>query len=156
MKSFPFISDNSRSFIKLAFVLVIITGCTNSIADHAISPHADVATSKIKNSWFRTDPKYKELANGPLAGNIGTSLSNAALKQALEAEYLALENRKSGATTSWQYSNLQNGKITSYPPYQVGSSNCRRYVHSVSVNGNTNQATGTACRDKDGIWTPLT
>ena len=87
---------------------------------------------------------------------IGSSLSKSAMKQAIEAEYRALEGSRSGEITKWETANNENGRITPFPPYQVGSSNCRRYVHSVSVEGKTSQAAGTACRNKDGVWSPLT
>ena len=145
-----------KSNVIPILLLVMLSACTAANKDNSDASVSGLTLSNSKLSWFKANPKYSELANGPLAGEIGNSLSAAAKKQAIEAEYSALENKSSGETTVWQYSDRQKGKIISYPPYQVGSSNCRRYLHSVNVNGDVSQAIGTACRDKAGIWTPLT
>jgi len=142
--------------LALVFLLPLLQSCSTTVSEDAKADASKTSLSNSRYSWFKTDPRYANLANGPLASDIASSLSNAALKQAIEAEYDALENRKSGDPAHWQYSDKQSGKVVSYPPYQVGSSSCRRYIHAVSINGDTLQAAGTACRDKNGIWTPLT
>lgn len=145
---------------SLAAMLFVASGCSTT---DPVNPTGTTNAStssfqfpSLKNPWTKTDPKYAELVHGPLSGDIGSALSPAARKQALEAEYQALESMKSGEIIHWQYSVTQNGKITPFPPYQVGSSNCRRYVHAVSIDGQTRQSAGTACRDNEGNWTPLT
>lgn len=135
--------------------LIAFAGCSTIGEGTKTASNSDFTLTSL-NPWSRLNPKYSELAKGPLAGEIGSSLSKSAMKQAIEAEYRALEGSRSGEITKWESSNTQKGRITPFPPYQVGSSNCRRYVHSVSVAGKTHQATGTACRDKDGVWSPLT
>ena len=132
-----------------------LAGCSTTSLGTKTTSNSSFSMPNL-NPWTRLNPKYSELAKGPLAGEIGSSLSKSAMKQAIEAEYKALEGTRSGVITKWESSKTQNGKITPFPPYQVGSSNCRRYVHSVSIEGITNQATGTACRNKDGVWSPLT
>lgn len=141
---------------SLVIALLVVSGCSTTDTGTTNASTSSFQFPSLKNPWGKTDPKYADLENGPLAGDIGSALSPAARKQALEAEYQALESRKSGETIRWQYSATQNGKITPYPPYQVGSSNCRRYVHAVSIDGQTRQSAGTACRDNEGKWTPLT
>ena len=154
----PYLNLNAKMNFGLMSVSIVLalSACSTSTNNAIQSSSPQFSLPGIDYSWFNKNSKYLELSKGPLAGEIGAALTGPAMKQALEAEYNALENRNSGEITKWQYSKLQNGKITSYPPYQVGSSSCRRYIHSVSVNGNTSQAAGTACRNKDGIWTPLT
>jgi surface antigen len=135
--------------------LTALAGCSTTSEGTKTASNSNFTLPSL-NPWARLNPKYSELAKGPLAGEIGLSLSKSAMKQAIEAEYKALEESRSGEITKWESSTTQNGKITPFPPYQVGASNCRRYVHSVSVEGKTHQATGTACRNKDGVWSPLT
>ncbi|MCP4183352.1 MAG: hypothetical protein GY761_08550 [Hyphomicrobiales bacterium] len=138
-------------------VLILITfaGCSTTSVGTKTGSNSSFSTPNLY-PWSRLNPKYSELAKGPLAGELGSSLSKSAMKQAIQAEYKALEGSRSGEITRWESSTTQNGKITPFPPYQVGSSNCRRYVHSVSTDGKISQATGTACRNKDGVWSPLT
>lgn len=142
--------------LTLIVVLAVVTACSTSNSDTKNSSKPRLSFASVTNPWLGANPKYKQLASGPLGSKLGAELSAAAMRQAIIAEYDALETGRSGETTRWQYSSAQNGKIISYPPYQVGSANCRRYIHSVSINGKTSQAAGTACRNKDGIWTPLT
>ncbi|MCP4073517.1 MAG: hypothetical protein GY742_17530 [Hyphomicrobiales bacterium] len=145
-----------RIFSFPVLVSAMLAACSLYGNETRNSSNAKISMPGFKNVWIRTNPKYRQLAKGPLAGDLGSELSGAAMKQALEAEYRALENSRSGEIIRWQYSDEQNGNVTSFPPYQVGSSNCRRYIHTVSIEGNTNRATGTACRNNEGIWSPLT
>ncbi len=144
--------SSSRRFSAL-IALSLLVGCS-ATADK--SSDAGFFQNSIGNSWSKPNVKYANLANGPLSGDLGRSLSSSAKKRAMEAEYNALEGSRTGEAVLWQQSSVENGKVTPFPPYQVGSSKCRRYVHAVSVNGQVEQAAATACRDKDGIWTPLT
>jgi len=150
----PDINSLAMRLISILF-FAFLAACSTSGSDNAgTRPNNFLAIGS--NSWLGVDTRYSALANGPIASDIGQALSAPAKKRAIEAEYTALEKSKSGEIVTWQYSNSQSGKITPYSLYQVGSSSCRRYIHSVSVNGSTKQAAGTACRDEDGTWTPLT
>lgn len=144
------------TFALSLLAVVSISSCSTFEGEPSSVSTAKLGFPSIKNPWAKTDPKYAELANGPLSGEIGEKLSEAARKKALDAEYSALESRKSGEHVTWQLSLSQNGSVTTFPPYQVGTSKCRRYIHSVSINGQSSQSAATACRDKSGKWTPLT
>ena len=151
----------SPDFSKFTIVLPLLavfaaSSCSTLDGDTSSVATAKIAFPSIKNPWAKTNPKYAELGKGPLSGDIGEKLSEAAKQMALDAEYNALESRKSGEHVTWQLSANQNGRVTTFPPYQVGTSKCRRYIHSVSVNGQSSQSAATACRDQSGKWTPLT
>ncbi|MFC4626110.1 hypothetical protein ACFO1V_13000 [Daeguia caeni] len=97
-----------------------------------------------------------QLGNG-LLGNAANSLSAADRQKALEAEYRALEYSPAGRVVEWTGRGGSNGDVTAAQPYQVGSQNCRQYTHSFSIAGGAVQTMrGTACRNPDGSWTPLT
>ena len=55
---------------------------------------------------------------------------------------------------TWQGSG-ESGEVVAAQPYRVGSQNCRQYKHTVTAGGTTQTARGTACRNADGSWTPL-
>ncbi|OIS93861.1 hypothetical protein [Brucella cytisi] len=95
------------------------------------------------------------LGNG-LLGNSANQLNAADRKKALEAEYRALEYSPAGKAVSWSGSGSNSGDVTAAQPYQVGSQNCRQYSHSFTVGGAQQTSRGTACRNPDGSWTPLT
>ncbi len=95
------------------------------------------------------------LAGGIIGDSIGRDLDRRSRDAALAAEYQALERGRPGRPVQWQGSNGVYGEVVPRETYQVGSSNCRRYTHTIYIDGVPQQATGTACRNADGTWTPL-
>ena len=95
------------------------------------------------------------LAGGVIGGNIGRNLDDPSRQAALQAEYNALENGRAGQPVSWQGTGSTYGQVVPQQAYQVGSQDCRRYTHTIYIEGQPSQATGTACRNPDGTWTPL-
>lgn len=99
----------------------------------------------------------KAMAGGLIGGNIGTGLSSSEKVQALEAEYRALEYSPAGQSVTWgDKASGRHGDVSAAQPYRVGSQDCRQYTHTVTLGGAENVARGTACRNPDGSWTPLT
>ena len=103
-----------------------------------------------------TTTTSKKMADGIVGNQIGLGLDQRTRGAALAAEYKALETGKTGQPIAWQGSNGVYGQVIPQQSYQVGSQNCRRYAHTIHTNGQPEQATGTACRNSNGIWTPLT
>ena len=97
-----------------------------------------------------------QLAGGVIGGSIGNNLDTTSRNAALGAEYNALERGTVGQPVAWQGANGNFGQVIPQQPYQVGSQNCRRYTHTIHVGGVPQQASGTACRNPDGSWKPLT
>ncbi|MEO1748219.1 MAG: hypothetical protein AAFR27_06285 [Pseudomonadota bacterium] len=90
------------------------------------------------------------------------ALSSADQRQALVAEYRALETAAPGALVSWQADNQAlAGQVSASQPYRVGSQDCRQYSHRVFTTqvgasaSSPASAQGTACRNPDGSWTLL-
>ncbi len=97
------------------------------------------------------------MAGGLIGGNVGSGLSGSERVQALEAEYRALEYAPVGQSVVWGKKNSgRYGEVVAATPYRVGSQDCRQYTHTVHVSSTPNVARGTACRNADGSWTPLT
>lgn len=95
------------------------------------------------------------LAGGVIGGSIGRSLDARSRAAALEAEYNALERGSVGQPVAWQGTNGTYGQVVPQQPYQVGNQNCRRYTHTIYIDGTPQKASGTACRNPDGTWQPL-
>lgn len=96
------------------------------------------------------------LNGGIIDPSISSQLSAADRTRALEAEYRALEVAPSGQIVAWSGTQSGvSGEVYAAQPYEVGSQNCRQYVHTIVQGGETVTARGTACRSEDGNWTPL-
>ncbi len=95
------------------------------------------------------------LLGGLLGREVGRSLDKADQAQAAQAAHQSLEYEPSGTTTSWV--NPDSGHSGSYTPirtYQTAQGKpCREYTTTVVIEGRTETAYGTACREPDGTWT---
>jgi len=98
------------------------------------------------------------VAGGGLVGRLAQDgLGRSEQVLALEAEYRTLESTPGGQKVTWRgRDESTHGEVVAAQPYRVGSQDCRQYAHTVSVDGRELTARGTACRNPDGSWTPLT
>ncbi|MBT1155302.1 hypothetical protein J1C56_06820 [Aminobacter anthyllidis] len=92
---------------------------------------------------------------GLIGGSIGGGLNDGDRRKALEAEYHALEYGQGGQAVAWK-GESRSGEVVAAQPYRVGSQDCRQYSQTVFTTGTPLVARGTACRNADGSWTPLT
>lgn len=96
------------------------------------------------------------MAGGLIGRRLGASLDARERRQALEAEYRALEYTPAGQPVPWGRSGSSSrGEVVAGSPYRVGSQDCRQYRHTVILGGREQTARGAACRNADGSWTPL-
>lgn len=94
---------------------------------------------------------------GLVGTGLGTRLARSERRLALEAEYKALEYTPAGQEVKWQGDSPdRSGEVVAAQPYRVGSQDCRQYTHTLSIDGQKQMSRGTACRNADGSWTPLT
>jgi surface antigen len=104
-----------------------------------------------------TSPIVKSMRGGLIGGSVGLGLSEDEKSRALEAEYRALEHSQAGQPVTWKGDEQATyGEATAAQPYRVGSQDCRQYTQTVFRNGQSRVVRGTACRNVDGSWTPLT
>jgi len=92
---------------------------------------------------------------GAFVGNeIGKSLDSADKIAMENSTQRALETAPSGQTVAWQNPDSGNsGSITPRPAVQHNSGEyCREYQQTITVDGRSEQAYGTACRQPDGSW----
>ena len=94
---------------------------------------------------------------GALIGNrIGAALDDEDKKRAYEAEMNALESGPSGAPVGWRNPDSgRYGSVVPGPAYVESGRNCRAYTETIYIDGRPQTARGTACRNPDGTWTPL-
>jgi len=89
-----------------------------------------------------------------LGGSIGKSLDNADRIAMQQTTQQTLESSPSGKTVTWKNPDSgHSGTVTPQPSYKNSTGEyCREYQQSVTVNGKTERAYGTACRQPDGSW----
>jgi surface antigen len=96
-------------------------------------------------------------AIGGLIGNqIGAALDDDDRQQAYAAQMQALEAGQAGAPVAWRNNDSgRYGSVVPGPYYVSNGLRCRQYTHTIYIEGRPQIARGTACRNPDGTWTPL-
>ncbi|MEE8270999.1 MAG: RT0821/Lpp0805 family surface protein [Alphaproteobacteria bacterium] len=91
---------------------------------------------------------------GAWAGSeIGASLDRADQAYAAQAAQTSFENSPTGQATTWRNPDSGHyGTITPTNTVQRGGSVCREFTQSIYVDGRSETAVGTACRNPDGTW----
>jgi len=94
------------------------------------------------------------LAGAWLGSAIGRNMDETDRLKAQRTTQDSLEYNKTGTTSTW--SNPDSGyKGTTTPirTYQTADQQaCREYRSTVTIDGRTEEAVGTACREPDGTW----
>jgi surface antigen len=97
------------------------------------------------------------LVGGLIGNRIGASLDERDKRLAYEAEMRALESGPSGAPVGWRNPDSgRYGSVVPGPAYVQNGRNCRAYTETIYIDGRPQTARGTACRNPDGTWTPIT
>ncbi len=92
---------------------------------------------------------------GPFAGSeIGRALDETDKRYAQEAYEKAIETSRTGEATSWENSGSGNsGTYTPTVSYRTAQGQyCRDFMQSISAGAATQDSSGTACRNQNGIW----
>ncbi|HZP20904.1 MAG TPA: hypothetical protein VFB16_11945 [Bauldia sp.] len=94
--------------------------------------------------------------SGGVAGTtIARELDSGSLRAAREAEYRALEFGKAGVPIAWSKGKA-HGEVTPGAGYRINAYDCRDYTHTITIDGGAPQAArGTACRQANGTWQPV-
>lgn len=129
--------------------MLAIAGCSNTGGQ-----------TPILNSFVPQSPGVPSVIEALNGGIVDPAISSkwsaGDRTRALEAEYRVLETTPSGQIVAWTSADgTVSGEVFAAQPYEVGSQNCRQYVHKVTQGAETITARGTACRSDDGNWTPL-
>ncbi|MBZ9674814.1 hypothetical protein [Mesorhizobium sp. ES1-1] len=141
--------------VALVAALLAVSGCTTLGGK---SPGVAPTLASVPPSGGKvTTTIISAMGGGLISGSIGNGLSDAEKRSALEAEYKALEYTTSGQKVAWKGAQASRyGEVVPAQPYRVGSQDCRQYTQTVFNGGVGVTARGTACRNADGSWTPLT
>ena len=150
---------------RLAFFLAFIS-LISACADTQNAPKQTIGTllgagagALLGSNIGGGKGKLAAVAIGALGGaylgsEIGKSLDYVDRLKAGEAEQTALEKNRAGVATKWHNPDSGNsGKVTPKPAVQLASGEfCREYEHEIVVDGRSEIAKGTACRQPNGKW----
>ncbi|MVA99895.1 hypothetical protein GN330_21825 [Nitratireductor sp. CAU 1489] len=134
-----------RPNLLLALACALLSGCTTT------------SLGRVTPGLQSTASIEKAMDGGLIGRELGKGLNTRERRLALQAEYTALEHTPGGKPVTWQNDGgTWSGEVVAAQPYRVGSQDCRQYKHAVTGTTGTREARGTACRNEDGSWTPLT
>lgn len=142
-----------KELIAAAFLALSLAGC-------ATGGLSGTSTASLKPNQYAAPYDHDKavagiVGGGLISGGIGAGLDRREKRQALEAEYTALETAPAGVPVSWGSQGEASGQVIAAQPYSVGSQNCRQYTQTVGADNSARTAKGTACRNADGSWTVL-
>ncbi|MBZ9795786.1 hypothetical protein [Mesorhizobium sp. ES1-4] len=142
--------------VALVSALLAVSGCT-TLGGKGPTVAATPVSTPPASGKVVTKSIISAMGGGLIGGSIGNGLSETEKRSALEAEYKALEYNTSGQKVTWKGDQAARyGEVVPAQPYRVGSQDCRQYTQTVFTGGASVTAHGTACRNSDGSWTPLT
>jgi surface antigen len=149
----------------MALVGMTLAGCAS---DPSVGPNQGFGTAMgaitgaLVGSSFGTNTGSRvagaiagAAVGGILGGAIGQSLDEADRQRAYAAQMQAIEYGEPGAPVSWRGESGRYGTVVPGPAYQANGSTCREYSHTIYIDGRPRSARGTACRNPDGTWTPI-
>jgi surface antigen len=153
----------SQKFGTMALALLLLSACAgdyNSRPKQTIGGLAGAAGGAVIGSNIgHGRGNIATIALGTLLGayagsEIGASLDRADQQYANRTAQETFESYPSGRSNSWQNPDSGNsGTIVPTSTYQTSNGQyCREYQQTVYVQGQTQQAYGTACRQQDGTW----
>jgi surface antigen len=149
----PVIRIATRTALIAALLALAACGTTKSPEDD-LGVSGDTRTPPPSGDQMAI---IKSMRGGLIGGPVGNGLSDDERNRALEAEYHALEYGPGGQAVTWKGDHSATyGQAVAAQPYRVGSQDCRQYTQTVVQDGQSKIARGTACRNSDGSWTPLT
>lgn len=92
---------------------------------------------------------------GAIAGSsVGRSLDESDRMMMDRTSQASLEHTQTGSTSTWRNPDTgHSGSVTPTKTYQTADGTyCREFEQYVTINGEEQKATGTACRQPDGSW----
>jgi surface antigen len=144
-----------RIQVAVVAATVVLSGALSGCATVGLGAARPATSTTAATGPAAPETIISAMDGGLIGGSVGAGLSGSDRQSALQAEYRALEHTPAGKAVDWKGSN-GSGAVTAAQPYRVGSQDCRQYTQTVVTGGQSRSARGTACRNADGSWTPLT
>jgi surface antigen len=156
------------SFKKIAALLTVSTflfACQSTDMNNMFTKeNIGAATGAVGGAWIGSNVgkgkgNIAAIALGTLLGaklgqSVGASLDRADIAYYNQTSQSSLETSRNGTTSSWANpNNGHSGSITPIKTYQTSNgTHCRQYSQTVTIDGQRQEAYGTACRQQNGSW----
>ena len=93
------------------------------------------------------------ILGGIVGSEVGKSLDRADRAYMQRTTQESLETSPTGRESTWRNPDSgHGGTVTPQRTYETASGPCREYQQTVTIDGRTERAYGTACRQADGSW----
>lgn len=150
----------SKSVAALLIGTALLAGCAEGNQKQGIGAILGGVGGAVAGSQFGAGKgRLLGVALGTLAGayigsEIGKSMDDVDRMKSRQTTQQSLEYGRAGTTSAWSNpDNGHSGTITPTRTYQANNGqNCREYKTTVNIDGQTEEAHGTACREADGTW----
>ncbi len=149
-----------RKFISVAaLAILVLAACTEGKEKQTYGALLGAGIGALVGSQFGGgNGQLAATAVGAVGGawigsEVGKGMDEEDKMKDQETAQASLEYNKSGETSSWQ--NPDTGNSGSYTPtstYKSEGRDCREFESTITVDGETQPATGRACRVEDGTW----
>jgi len=159
-----------RAYMKKSVLVIaamaMLAGCSNTTNGSRTGDKQTIGTllgaaggAVLGSNVGHGKGNIASIAVGTLLGaymgsEIGSSLDKADLSYANGTAQNAFETAPSGQASTWRNPDSGNsGTVVPTSTYKTSQGQyCREYQQTVTVQGQTQQAYGTACRQPDGSW----
>ena len=161
---------NSKSAAAIALLAIAgsVAGCAGDRVGSAPNEGAGTVIGAVAGGLIgsqigggageRVAAAVAGAAIGGLIGNrIGAALDDEDRQRAYAAQMEALDRGQPGAPVSWRNADCgRYGTIVPGPLYDLAGCAAAPITHTVYIDRQPQIARGTACRNPDGTWTPVT
>ncbi len=153
--------NRTRVLVCAISVAVLLTGCGPEGANKTtIGTLGGAVIGGLAGSAFGSGSgRMASVAAGTLLGgwlghSIGVSLDKADLAYHQQAYDVAIEQNKSGVTSTWYNPDSgHSGSVTPRYTYtNPAGQYCREYTQTIKVGSEVQRGYGKACRMPDGTW----
>ncbi len=145
---------SGTKFIAGAVIGLTLSACAND-------PNPGAAFGALAGAFAGSSSGASTGDRGAGGGGILGSAAGAALdeqdrQRAYAAQMQAIQHGDPGVPVSWRGADSgRYGTIVPGPAYQSNGTTCREYSHTIYIDRKPQSARGTACRNPDGSWVPV-
>ncbi|MDP6563914.1 MAG: RT0821/Lpp0805 family surface protein [Alphaproteobacteria bacterium] len=148
------------SFAAIGLIVFSLTACQEGGQKQTFGTILGGITGAVAGAQVgKGSGQLAAVAAGTLLGaflgaEIGKSLDRADRVAMEQTTQNALEQSRSGSSLSWRNPDTgHHGTVTPQDVRETSSGRiCRQYEQTVTIDGKTESANGTACRQNDGSW----